>query len=422
MFAAIVGQTWATRAHPYNHEVNGVDWVGAPGRGPTDPHMLAESLSIEMPGPGSNGSMTATLYDPNTEIVISEWDEVRFIEHAATRPILFGGFVQSVRYVIQAGRAGRDIQLTCMGYGVLLDKKVVVGAKVGNADGTDSWMAWALVSLVNQYGGRVSAQANISSVTQTDAINGVAQMGNVWNWAELAGTFPVVLTTQTLRSAIDYLLGIGAGLIADDVWVGEPGSYWVDSACRFMAFPDMTPDLITTWAARAPSRFADAYPGLHVGMAGTYHVESLDYEREDTDRVTGAYVEGGAAPGTGWYRTPGLARAGDLEATVSDTASTVAADIVTKGGPVVNQTTAATARGTVVLSSETPLDIWPGRHIDVAAAAVGLSESQDWRMTSVSINFRGPTNRTYTIGFGGNVPAVQSFARRSGRWVQRSRR
>ena len=104
MFAAIVGQDWADDAHPFNLEVNGVDRVAA---------LQYAGFSIEMPGPGSNGSIQATLHDPAVSIAIAEWDEVRFIEHAATRPILFGGFVQSVRYRVSPGLAGRFIELVC---------------------------------------------------------------------------------------------------------------------------------------------------------------------------------------------------------------------------------------------------------------------------------------------------------------------
>ena len=117
MFAAIVGQSWATVAHPYNLEINGSDWIDA---------VISNTLHIEMAGPSSNGSLSVRLYDPAVGIDVAPWDEVTFTEHAATRPVLFGGFVQSVRYTTEPGLTGRWVDVECVGYGILLDKRIVV--------------------------------------------------------------------------------------------------------------------------------------------------------------------------------------------------------------------------------------------------------------------------------------------------------
>ena len=114
MFAAIVGQSWADDAHPFNLEVNGIDRIAS---------VPMESIRVEMAGPGTNGSLTFTIYDPDASVSVAAWDEVRLIEHAADQPLVFGGFVQSVRHTAWA-TAGRSLEVQCVGYGILLDRKI----------------------------------------------------------------------------------------------------------------------------------------------------------------------------------------------------------------------------------------------------------------------------------------------------------
>lgn len=391
-------------AHPYNLEINGTDLIAS---------MLSDSLSIEMPGPGSNGSMMFRLLDPTSAITISEWDEVKFIEHAATRPILFGGFVQSIRYIADIGTR-RWVEVRVVGYGILLDRKVVVSQAIG--DWLRNWsMSDVIVTMVNRWGGIVKALSILdATLGLTDGTYGLYE-NQPWSWF-VVGAAPVVPAPSTLRAALDYVLGTGndyAYVRGKFAIRPTSSSYWVDSAAMMRAFPDV-PD---GWDPYDDSYFFDgSSPGLALDDVGTYQVTDIAYEREDTDRLTSAYVSGGAAPGTGYYRSAPMSRAGDLEGIVTDATSTAADDIVSFGGPAVSATASATARGTAVVVSATPLDIWPGRHISIDVARVGLTAAMPWRVTGVEITFQTTTQRTYRIDFGGSVPAPSAM-RRSGRFA-----
>ena len=407
MLAAVVGQSWATLPHPFSLEVNGTDRVDAVRWG---------SVSVTMPGPGSNGAMAFTLTDPGNLITLNEWDEVRWIEHAATRPIQFGGFVQSVRYLgWRRGLVGRDIAVTCVGYGILLDKKVVTSFLLGDDAGGDVSVGGACVSLVNRFGGRVAALSiGYADLTrQTDATYGVVSLGNEWNWILFSGTaYPVPLPApMKLRAAVDYILALGSGFDASGNVIPVAGVYWVDSACRLVMLYDAPPGGMVTNAGTLHQQFADSYPGL--ALDGTTVKDSPQYERENTDRVTSAYVQGGSPAGSGFYRGAPLDRAGDLEEIVSDSSALAAGDVAAKGGSIVARTIPSIAKGVVQVESQTPLDVWPGRQVTVDVANANVSAAQEWRMTSVTITYPTSTDRVYTIGYGGSI-ARPSMARRQG--------
>jgi hypothetical protein len=408
-------------AHPFNLEINGTDWINSADMA---------GIRIEMPGPGSNGSMTFTLQDPTSIINVSEWDEVRFIEHAATRPILFGGFVQSVSYTAWAAN-GRTLTIQCVGYGILLDKKVFRWLDPARTNWQWDLVNY-LVSFVNLYGGRITASHGSGFPAFADATNGVAYLTLTW-FSGAMGTAATLWAPddgQTLRGVIEQFLGKavfwnGDPPFADGIteWPA-PGSYWVDSYARLRLYPDLPPQAGGVIAGSGFDALLHAQydegtvPGVQVDFAGTLHVEQITYEREDTDRVTSAFVIGGAPAGTDYYRKPGLERTGDLELIVSDSGSLIAGDVASIGGAAVGQTTAATARGQVMIFSLTPFDIWPGRNMQVTAASLGLSASQDWRITSTEITFESSTARHYVAGFGGNIPAPSAM-RRTGRFQRR---
>lgn len=417
MWAALALGTGAasSAAHPFNLEINGVDVIASANM---------DSIRVEMPGPGTNGSFEVDLWDPTATLSISEWDEVRFIEHAATRPILFGGFVQSVRYSAWAV-TGRTVSLRCVGYGILLDKKVLLADYTGLSAGI--FVSRHLVSLVNRYGGRVTATCAGDALTggpwYTTAVHGVSDPsddytdpGYAWFAGNVDSTTAYTLDAdQTLRSAMDMLSSSGNWLDAvDPATLPAPITYWVDSAARVMAFPEMpsTHVLATHTAAQYDG---GTVPGLSVTpSAGTYRVVALAVEREDTDRITAAHIQSSTAAGTGTYYGPSLARAGDLYAVTQDDTSLTAADVATKGAGIVRTTTAATMRASIALQATAPLDVWPGRNIRVTDARVGLA-GEDWRMTGCRVTFGEGGARTYEVEFGGNFP-LPSMARRQGRY------
>jgi hypothetical protein len=411
-------------AHPFNLEINGIDRIAS---------VQFASIEIEMPGPGSNGSMSFVIADPTAAITVNEWDEVRFIEHAATRPILFGGFVQSVRYVAWAA-VGRSIEVQCVGYGILLDKKAVPAftAQVWQLTGR-------LVSLINQYGGRIWCTGRGTSYVPTgpDQLGPPSGMPN--NWYSVAGygnswamrinmgdpfTGPA---NSTLRGQVDHMMA-NCGWLGSDTPDQEPitGTYWVDGAAMFWAFP-LVPDHARSadplgWAAQFDGAVYNnpTVPNLVIDESGAVRVTRIEYEREDTDRTTSTYVVGGSAPGTGYYREPGLSRAGDLESIITNDLSTDAEGVISTGGGSVRQTTGATVRGEVEIAANSPIAAWPGRNIAITSTPLHLSSADYWRITSTTITFQSYTARTYSIGFGGSVPPP-SQARRMGRFATRKK-
>lgn len=406
MFAAIVGQSWATAAHPYGLEINGLDVIG---------DLIASSLVIDMAGPGDNGSMTFRLQDTGSAYSIAAWDEVRFHEHAATRPILFGGFVQSVRYIAWE-TTGRMIEVRCVGYGVLLDKRVVPEFPLPPV--YNGAVCEVLVGYINRHGGMLSAASYVDGSTgYTSATLSIPRTTGVswtydrngWSWA---------WDPMTLRAFIDRVV---SGIRCSDsgVYTGTYGpasaSYWVDGAGRVMVLPDFPADID---AAGLPYQYdGGTVPGLTVDLSGTLRVTGATYETEDIDRLSSVYVKGPTAGTTGWVRVPAPRRAGDLESVASDSTIADSAARDATGSAAIKRTEGATARGSADVYSETPLDIWPGRNVRVTVPALGLA-SADWRITSVRIVFHTSTARTYSVGFGGNAPAP-SMARRQGRFARR---
>jgi hypothetical protein len=397
-----------TGVHPFNIEINSVDRISM---------VDIDSVGVEMPGPGSNGSLTFTIRDATATVIVNVWDEVRFLEHAATRPILFGGFVQSRRYVPWA-RTGRDIIVTCAGYGILLDKKVVPTFAFAH---TFTFIPEPLVSLINRFGGRITGAINPTKTAgiwaYTNAQYSIAHVDVSWaaNWSLGFITIP---DNQYLRGAIEATIGKGAYLFNP---VPEPASasYWVDSAAQLRVFPDIPDHAFADDNGAWRGQFDQGtVPGITVDQSGALRISGTDAEVEDTDRLTSAYIVSSTPAGTGFFRTPALERAGDLETILTDNDSLTVADVAGKGGAVVNQTTSATQRASVDIQANGPLDIWPGRNLRFTDPQTDVPVAQNWRITSTRIAFDSATTRTYTVGFGGNIPQP-SMARRSGRFKTR---
>jgi len=275
-------------AHPYNLEINSVDWIASLRDG---------SLSIEMPGPGTNGSMSFRLYDPAVAVSAEPWDEVRFLEHAAARPILFGGFVQSVRYSSQVGITGRWVDIECVGYGILLERRVVPfwgGANNGsymgysaNQYGGFSGPGHPIQAIVGNYGGRITAQAFGTGPTSYARPDTPMFLGYPDVWEPDTST-SVTFGPGTLRAAIEWWIGLGLDATGD----AAGGVFWVDAYCRLWLLPDFA----TPANAMRAARVVGGHMGIVLDEATTTSVSSIAWEREDADRLTSAYVVGAFDP------------------------------------------------------------------------------------------------------------------------------
>jgi hypothetical protein len=410
MFAAVVGQSWATTAHPFNIEVNGTDVIGS---------VSIDSVRIEMAGPGSNGSMTFTISDPTAAYDVADWDEVRFIEHAATRPILFGGFVQAVRYRAWAA-TGRDIEVTCVGYGILLEKKVVAWAAPTMAE-QDA--ANTIVSVVNRFGGRISAfcagsDAAVDGPYQTDAVYSVADpsmpdIGSVTQQAWRLGRqnedepydfLPTGMTgVQTLGAWLAAASGASwyynldtAGDSEYDWSTAAPILRWVDSTARLRVYPVVPTDWVTLPDIRDALYDGGSVPAVSIYSATT-GIISMTREFDGAAKITVAVGDNESIP----QRLPATARAGDLETAWTDQVSflgNIAAkyDIVMSGE--------RTERMELVISQDTPVNIWPGLSARITLEQLGAT-NVDLRVTSVSIVFHGGSSRSTAITLGDNSPS-----------------
>lgn len=402
MLAAVAGQSWAVLPHPYNLEVDGTDWIDL---------LVSDSLRIEMPGPGSNGSMSFTLYDPTAAVSLSPWQHVTFTEHAAPRPRLFGGFAQSVR--IGSSGAGRTIEVECAGYGILLDRRLVISEAAHTLTGVADTFGNNMVGLVNRYGGIISAlgYASTNSTQSLATVDKTVECGILW----YSSAYPA-LSLVTLRGALDRWAEAAVRDYPVASSTGERGVYWVDSCARLhLVFAS------TDWEVSSDGNYLWDHLALYATGSGSFggytgptaKIESIDLEYESTDRVTSVYVSG-TWPGTMW-RSASDPVAGDM---VSYVSSSAAAD--EPSSRAVAQTEMAgrssAVRGSLTFTSSAPVDVRTGQGIRVESAAAGVSTTS--RIASVEIRWLSPDVRTYSVGFGG-IYGVPSLANRSGRFATR---
>lgn len=402
MFPAVVGQSWASAAHPHSIEINGVDRTSA---------IALQSVNIEMGAPGTNGSMSFAISDPTASIIVNTWDEVRFLEHGAGRPARFGGFVQSVRYQAWA-TTGRDIAVTCVGYGILLDRKVIGSFLANFGD-----IGRSMCEQIGRWGGMLEGICGANGTapavdrtiaTQTNPYYWAITIPGYWqdgyaNGATLRAWFDESVATSTV--------GLGGG--------PEPplsGVMWVDASRRVNILPTNMPDVHPDGDVGEYTGGATITINVASPVAGR-SLEYLEYEREDTDRITAGWVEGSNPAGTGLYYTPGLERVGDLVGVISASESAGATEAIAAMQAEVERSEGLSVEVRAVLSSSSALDVWPGMKATVTAAQLGLS-GQVFRVNGVSLSFRIDGKAVYDVRMGaGNVG--RRLSSRTGRYAKR---
>lgn len=382
-----------TAAHPFNFEINGVDRISRVDR---------TSIRIRLPGPGENGSMDVTLWDPTSTIDVVDWDHVQFIEHAATRPVTFGGFVQGVRTEAWTSGRGRTHKLKVAGYGILLDRRHIRVFDPFNGGTYSGAIASLLQLLIGNFGGVITAvAAGTPSVKETVLLNQSWRTG----FAGATG-----LERTTLRGAIDEWTAI-AGDARKTLADPAPSVYWVDSYARFhsMWIPDDQPD----------DSFEDF--GTAVTDSSNAPQDESVMESDGSDYVTGVYVYDnpdelgntfdtytsiGGHPVAGDMDV-GLTLPGHLDG-LDATEAYGRHQLALRGGSRVAAYFSKT--------SQTPIDYRPGMGLLWSSAQHGLSSAKI-RILSVDIAFRSHTSRTYRLGLGGRLRP--SGARESGKYLRR---
>lgn len=380
-------------AHPFNLEANGVDLIGL---------VPMDSISIEVPGPGTNGSMTFSIRDPDSTVTLAEWDEIRFIEWGAARPVLFGGFVQSVRIMPWTRATGRNFQVTCVGYGILLDKKVVISHPAP----TTSTIGQLLLSLVNTWGGLIQGLG--WNPVDPDDYEGSESLTVFCDgdWFLSGAVTPTALGAQTLRTALDLWPALaydgGATTTPPVGWIS-----WVDAYRRYHAMWDKTTD----------SGYEGTLTLTETTASETYG--HLEYEREHTDKATAYYVTGGNANGTGMVRVTGHERAGDLEEMISISESDSAEALAAYGAGYIEANAGDPVRGQFVMERNTPIDVRPGQKLVATSTPLGWSTVTLGRITGVRISYQTSTVRRYEVAFGGRWTRPSAMSR-TGRFAVRT--
>jgi hypothetical protein len=378
-----------TGPHPLSIEIDGVDFVRDASSPAGLPTILQDGLNIEQPGPGSNGTASFVIWDPNSTAVVSEWSEVTIDEHAAAIPRQFGGFVHHVQTEIRAGSSGRWLYVDCVGYGKLLDWKVV---PTNVADTGQFDVGQFLLSLVGNHGGKIQAagfvvnEINFNDDDDAHVALIFPNIPTVPDVAWLQADYSTI-TETTLRSALEQRMTTGTdgrlgGTLGDTVRF----VYWVDGYARLHATWDVTD---------ADSAFTGEAPDIDES-----NVTALSVDNIGVDQATSVYVDGGNANGSGYYRTPGKERAGDLEALVSQESSTSEALRDLYGAAAI-QPNAMSGEATRV--SDVPLDYRIGDKVSVTSSRLGLTGSEPLRIIGIRIRYDAVNWRTYELTFGGRL-------------------
>ncbi len=395
-----------TGSHPFSLEVNGSDVIALSD---------VSTIKIAMPGPGTNGSLSATLTDASSAITVNAWDEIRLVEHAATRPNLFGGFVQSPATTVWAA-GGRDIVIDAVGYGVLLDKKAVdlqPDPYPGSYSGPIEF-ATAIASLINRFGGIIHGYAQVDTDRNSYTSDPTFCIPNFSDWEP--SSFGA-LASMPLRAGLEQWLRTGLDSNTATAVAGLPvptvgALYWVDSYARLHAHPQLADGALNAYDGTCPIAIAETTG------AGLVRASSLTYAVYGADIITAAYVEGGNAAGTGFTYGESYPVAGDLVGLFTHPESTSASLLSFYGGGDVAAANAATIAGEAVIESDTPLDIRPGQRLLITSTQLGLS-STPFLIGGVSIVITKPSHHIYTVSFGGRQR--RSLARRLGTFQSRRR-
>lgn len=396
--AAIMRGTSAagSGAHPFNLEVNGTDLIG---------RVPLESITYDQPGPGSNGSMTFEVTDPTRTLTFAAWDHVRLIEHAAARSVLWGGFVASVSRRPAFG-TGRIFTIECVGYGVLLDRRVVVDFMAPQNTSAmkipDGIQAAATVwgNGIECYAYTPTNPADYTGdVTKTLFMPDPGGSGADWQQPFLA--FDGLTLTDTLRGVIETWGEFGADLTPPkvgqyDEWPPIGFLYWVDSYKRLHAFWDK-PTVASGYQGDAPQPLTDALP------VANYAVTSLSFEEDNADLTHGVYVIGSGA-GLGWAQLtisrPDALASAELQDIANNSLSTTAPKRDAFGRGYVDARQSTTVRGTLTTEDSQPWTV--GQKLTLTNTALGIA-AEEYRITAVRVQFmRGTTKRRNTITFGGS--------------------
>ena len=383
-----------TGAHPFNLEINGVDLIA---------RVDARSIDVEMPGPGNNGSMSFTVWDPTSSIPIIEWDHVRFIEHAASRPVTFGGFVQAVTTTVWAA-GGRTHVVQCVGYGVLLDKRFIVAHPaitfIGSDDpvGINPGIGDLLQALISTYGGPITAVG----YTTTATVSATVLVHS--DWRPNVGL--TALSRLSLRSAIEAWASLSFDHRGSR---SRPTSmiYWVDASARFHA----------TWL---PSdQPTSAFEGAATATTDSSNSPqySVTFEGDGSDYLNAIYVNDTGADPPQWVREAPHPVAGYIEDTIS-LESGATGEAAQLGNYELDLRAGSTVVASFSRESSTPVDYRPGMSLTWTNAQLGLA-AQKMRITGVRIRFIGGSHRVYTLDLGGRLKA--SFSRESGKYAIRPR-
>lgn len=350
MFAAIVGQSWATASHPFNLTIGpGIDWVSSADF----PSIMVEDLAAAT----ANGSCEFRLWDPDNTVSLTERSVVRFYDNDGGRP-MFLGFIDSLGYA--AAAVGRYVVVSAAGIGSALDRTLVPLEARPSGESTKArfgylWGKYAKPPLVPD----LTYVSNVSSSLPAD----IVQNGNL-------GTAIAQIAAQS------------------------------GSAVRFYVDANGLPHLFSA----TESTPGDAPYGVNVALApgaGNIAPDDLSVARDGL-LVTRVYVLGANAAGSGWYQDDaGVATYGVSEGYLDVPSADTAAKAEAAARLYLGKTAAPNVRGT--FTTTTPNDGWQaGQNVTVTSPQDGLS-SYTARIVKVRTSFQtgeATARRAYAIEFG----------------------
>jgi hypothetical protein len=392
------GITYAFPVHPFSLWVGQDDLIG-----------LVDFKTIHIEEAiGSNGSLEFVVEDAAKAVSLTDWAEVVLFDHVQDKR-LFGGFVIN-REPRPAYATGRAINVSCVGYGILLDRIVsepydstATPEDIGGVSGGPGEFASPRTHLQRALGQVVGLGQLTFFGPVGENVTGTGAPVNPWE-------------TVVIRTYGDFIRYIGypdqftveattlrqlAEAISDAAEVGKTGSY-IDAEQPYYVYVDHRKRIWFDWVGEktgnAPFVISDTPTGAQKAA------EALDFETDSSELINSVYVKGSSPATSTWVRRSdsieqrGIELMDVVDKSTEATSLTKArrygrAFLADKRDPVI--------RGSFTITGYNGWE--PRQLLTITNQGVGLSGAQ-YLIQSVSTRFlRGDGLREYEIAFGGSL-------------------
>lgn len=352
----------------------------------------AESIRITEAGPGAISTLSFTIIDVNSTVVIADNADVRMHDVVRDLP-MFLGFIENTSVSPWAAQ-GRSIDVSCYGIEALLDT-VIVPMLTSTpfdiaADGAAGLFDTPFIAQIGSYAPIRTGWVPFG--VPSSLLNPVGTSGTGDGLNDT-----VVLDGKTLRSAIETWLASSLGE-EGDVRSRHPTFLSVDfwGGLRYFPFGGGTSDGI------ALTDLPSDYAGLIVSTAGPLvgvSATSLSWKRDLSSGaiVNAVYVTGASPESTGWVT--GDLSSGRHQATASTSGDTEESKLAAANG-VMGQRQTPAGRGSLTLENYTPTNVHPGSLLLITDARMGWS-SDTFLITQIekTISNKASGTQDWTVTF-----------------------